>query len=108
MVKIPHPNIPMQTGKRRPMISDMGAQAMGPAANPRTNNVTPSVAASLPIPNSSLTDPIAAENTALVNELANVLYERIQTRKILDNISKSPTRIPGPNEPSQKCPVIRV
>jgi hypothetical protein len=81
---------------------------MGPAAKPRTNNVTPSDAASLPILNSSLTDPIAAENTALVNELANVLYERIQTRKILDIVSKSPTPIEDLNEPSQKCPVIRV
>jgi hypothetical protein len=49
IVKIPLPKIPMHRGQRRPMISDMGAHAIGPAANPRTNNVTPSDAASLPI-----------------------------------------------------------
>lgn len=72
MLKIPHPKRPTDNGQRRPISSDAGAQIVGPAAKPKTYNVTPSDAASVPILNCSLTEPMAAEKTALAKEPAKV------------------------------------
>ena len=72
MVKIPHPNRPMDNGQRRPMSSDAGAQMVGPAANPNTYRVTPRVLTSRPTWNSLLTAETAAEKTALVKAVAKV------------------------------------
>jgi hypothetical protein len=71
-VKIPHPKRPRDSGQRRPMSSEAGAQMVGPAAKPSTYSVTPSEPTSWLTWNSLLAEAMAAAKTALANEPAKV------------------------------------
>jgi len=55
----------------------MGAQSVGPEANPRTYNVTPRVPTSILKWNSASTALMAAEKMALAKEATNVEYVNI-------------------------------
>lgn len=74
MEKMLYPKSPIVTGHRRPESSDAGAHIIGPAANPRTYSVTPSVETSVLTPNSWLTCEVVDEKIELQKEATKVEY----------------------------------
>lgn len=72
MVKMLYKTTPAVIGQRRPASSDAGAHKVGPAENPKTYRVTPSVVTSVLTPKYSLVEPTVAENIALAKEETKV------------------------------------
>lgn len=72
MVKIEDPSMPMQSGQRRPISSEPGAQISGPEAKPRTKRLVPSAVTSFPTSNSFLAPTAPAAKMALLNDATNV------------------------------------
>lgn len=89
MVKILPPSIAIVSGHLRPLSSDKGAQSIGPAANPNTYNVVPSVPTSVPTPNSLLAWSVPGAKTALVNDTMNVpLQTRMEMKSLVVSLSQ--------------------
>ena len=72
MVKTEYPIVPMHSGQRRPMSSELGAHINGPEANPRTKRLVPRIQTSLLTENSSLAPAMPAANSALSKDATNV------------------------------------
>jgi hypothetical protein len=69
ILKTENPKAAMMIGGRLPYNSEKGAQTIGPNAYPRTNREVPSVATSLPTPNSA-SRPVDASEKILEEKVA--------------------------------------
>lgn len=72
IVKIEEPSMPIQSGHRRPISSEPGAQMIGPNAKPKTKRLVPRAATTLPTLNSSLACVSPAAKIALLKVATHV------------------------------------
>ena len=72
IVKIEDPKIPINSGHRRPMSSDPGAQINGPEANPSTKRLVPNAVTSCPTEKVWLDWAAPAAKMALLKEATKV------------------------------------
>lgn len=92
MVNTLYPNRPINMGHRRPESSEVGAQSVGPDANPKTYSVTPNVETSELMPNWLLIEPTADEKIALEKEAVKVEKLRMAAITVL---SQRPSAMPS-------------
>jgi hypothetical protein len=82
--KTENPNIPIAMGRRRPAISEYGAQKMGPVAKPRTYSETPRVPTVCETPNSAEKALMPAEKRDELNPTVKVENANGMARRTLE------------------------